>query len=530
MTLYQIVNLYLRLCQNDNIEEPEALYLTLSTKLTIPAAVSDLLAAADEGKGLSEISSWDDYEEAGPPSEEAHADDQYDYELHEEDHAGPEKHQDPIIHEVPKVPEENEDAASEREAPVPADPVEPAEPAEAEEPQAPEEHGKPETFEAPNGVEEQAPELYQHETAKHADNLHHDPQQETSDQTELDVHEQDVHDGHDDQENENDDIPNGRGEDHVPTAEVEQDEYEEGQYEEGEYDLDGPEYNETKSQEHDHHSPNEYDSEEQKTESTATLAALPGTNLEDEQQHTGQPADEPHIEDGDQDEYQGIDDIGEEDYPEEEANVDAPNHVEYSEEFEDNGGDDEYDETKAEEGAEESRDENPSAVHELDHRDGNGEDLASKEEVADEPLQGDSEDVLHDQPESDAADLTQSKHQGTSDLVDDLGIEDDQTESTVKNATDVNGETGHDDQDHASSGEVFDETEHAPSTNPQEGTVEDSTFDGDDEYLNLDFDVESGQPESVASGHVSTKRSREAEDDFELVETPTPDVKRTRSS
>ena len=513
MTLRQIVNLYLRLCQNDNIEEPEALYLTLSTKLTIPAAVSDLLAAAEEGKGLSEIYSWDDYEEAGPPSEEAHADDQYDYEPHEEGHAGPEEHQNPVVHEVPKVPEENEDAASEREAPVPAGPVEFADPAEAEE---------------PHGVGEQAPEISEHETAKHEDNLHHEPQQETSDQNELDAHEQDVHDEQDDRENEHDDISNDRGEGHVPTAEVEQDEYEERQYEEGEYDFDGQEFNESK--EHDHHSPNEYDSEEQKTESTATLAALPGTNLEDEQQYTGQPADEPHTEDVDQDEYQGIDDIGEEDYPEEEANVDAPNHVEYSEEFEDNGGDDEYDETKAEEGAGESPDENPSAVHELDHRDGNGEDLASKEEVADEPLQGDSEDVLHDQPESDAADLTQSKHQGTSDLVDDLGIEDDQTESTVKNVTDVNGETGHDDQDHASSGEVFDETEHVPSTNPQEGTVEDSTFDGDDEYLNLDFDVESGQPESVASGHVSTKRSREAEDDFELVETPTPDVKRTRSS
>lgn len=530
MTLHEIVNLYLRLCQNDNIEEPEALYLTLSTKLTIPAAVSDLLAAADEGKGLSEIYSWDDYEEAGPPSEEPHADDQYDYELHEEEHAGPGKHQDPIVHEVPEVSEENEDAAPEREAPVPADQVESAEPAEAEEPQVPEEHERPETFEAPHGVEEQAPELSQHETAEHEDNLHHEPQQQTSDQTELDAHEQDVHDGQDDRENENDDIPNDHGEGHVPTAEGEQDEYEERLYEEGDYGLDGQEYNEPERQEHDHHSPNEYDSEEQKTESTATITALPGTNLEDEQQSTGQPADAPHVEDGDQDEYQGTDGIGEEDYPEKEANVDAPNHVEYPEEFEDNGGDDGYDETKAEENAEESRDENPSGVHEPDHGDGNGEGLASKDEVTDEALQGDSEDVSHGQPEGGVPELMQGEHLGTSGQVDDLGLEDDLTESTVNNAPDVNGETGREDQDHASSGEVFDETEHAPSTNPQEGTVEDLPFDGDDEYLNLDFDDASGQPESVTNSHVSTKRSREAEDDFELVEAPTPDVKRTRSS
>ena len=126
--------------------------------------------------------------------------------------------------------------------------------------------------------------------------------------------------------------------------------------------------------------------------------------------------------------------------------------------------------------------------------------------------------------------MTHGEHRGTSGQVDDLGLEDDLTEGTLKNATNVNGETGHEDQGHGSSGEVFDETEHAPSTNPQQGTVEDLPFDSDDEYLHLDFDVESGQPESVANSHVSTKRSREAEDDFELVETPTPDVKRTRSS
>ncbi|OGM46719.1 conserved glutamic acid-rich protein [Aspergillus bombycis] len=70
VTLYQIVDLYLQLCHNDGIDEPEPLYLTLTTKLTIPAEVSDLLLAASEGKGLSEIHSWDGYQEVEAASAE----------------------------------------------------------------------------------------------------------------------------------------------------------------------------------------------------------------------------------------------------------------------------------------------------------------------------------------------------------------------------------------------------------------------------------------------------------------------------
>ncbi|RAK95390.1 uncharacterized protein BO80DRAFT_264546 [Aspergillus ibericus CBS 121593] len=63
VTLHQIVDLYLRLSHNDGIEEPEALYLTLSTRPTIFAEISNLLVDAKEGKGLSEIY-WDGYAEA----------------------------------------------------------------------------------------------------------------------------------------------------------------------------------------------------------------------------------------------------------------------------------------------------------------------------------------------------------------------------------------------------------------------------------------------------------------------------------
>ncbi|GAD95721.1 conserved glutamic acid-rich protein [Paecilomyces variotii No. 5] len=63
VTLSQIVGLYLDLCRNDGIDEPEPLYLTLSTKLTLPAEISNLLAAAGEGKGLSHIYQWEEYED-----------------------------------------------------------------------------------------------------------------------------------------------------------------------------------------------------------------------------------------------------------------------------------------------------------------------------------------------------------------------------------------------------------------------------------------------------------------------------------
>ncbi|KAJ5519823.1 hypothetical protein N7463_000276 [Penicillium fimorum] len=73
VTLHQILDLYLRLCRNDGTTEPDALYLTLSTKRAFPAEIADLNDAAIEGKKLSElhaeIQSWDEYDEAEPGSE-----------------------------------------------------------------------------------------------------------------------------------------------------------------------------------------------------------------------------------------------------------------------------------------------------------------------------------------------------------------------------------------------------------------------------------------------------------------------------
>jgi len=72
VTLSQIVELYLQLCHNDGVDEPEPLYLTLSTKLTLPSEISNLFAAANEGKGLSHIHSWEEYEEGGQDAGDIH--------------------------------------------------------------------------------------------------------------------------------------------------------------------------------------------------------------------------------------------------------------------------------------------------------------------------------------------------------------------------------------------------------------------------------------------------------------------------
>ncbi|KAJ5131332.1 uncharacterized protein N7515_007371 [Penicillium bovifimosum] len=74
VTLYQILDLYLRLCRNDGIDEPDALYLTLSSKRAFSDEILELNTAAIAGKTLSELQSelhsWDEYDEAGPGSEE----------------------------------------------------------------------------------------------------------------------------------------------------------------------------------------------------------------------------------------------------------------------------------------------------------------------------------------------------------------------------------------------------------------------------------------------------------------------------
>ncbi|KAJ5312150.1 hypothetical protein N7508_002980 [Penicillium antarcticum] len=70
VTLHQVVDLYLRLCHNDGTTDAEALYLTLSSKRAFPAEIADLLDAANDGKGLSGIHPWAEFDELEPGSED----------------------------------------------------------------------------------------------------------------------------------------------------------------------------------------------------------------------------------------------------------------------------------------------------------------------------------------------------------------------------------------------------------------------------------------------------------------------------
>jgi hypothetical protein len=63
VTLHQILNIYLRLCHNDGNNEPEALYLTLSSRPAVHSELADLEAAANEGKGLSQVHPWSEFED-----------------------------------------------------------------------------------------------------------------------------------------------------------------------------------------------------------------------------------------------------------------------------------------------------------------------------------------------------------------------------------------------------------------------------------------------------------------------------------
>ncbi|EEH09690.1 conserved hypothetical protein [Histoplasma capsulatum G186AR] len=60
-SLSQIIQVYLELCSNDGISEPEPLYLTLSSRSTFTSGFARLVAAAHEGRGLSYLV-WEGYD------------------------------------------------------------------------------------------------------------------------------------------------------------------------------------------------------------------------------------------------------------------------------------------------------------------------------------------------------------------------------------------------------------------------------------------------------------------------------------
>lgn len=486
VTLHQIVDLYLQLCHNDGTNAPEPLYLTLSTRLTIPAEISDLIAAANEGKGLTEIHPWDHYDEGGPATE-------IQKEGQEPYHEEPPQHD--LANEV-NHRELNEEFS---------DVVEPA------------------FHTQDSNVHDAGPELNDEKDAS-------------------DVRNEGVVSAAD----------NVDGEDHEDHENIECGRHNYNQLDRG-------------SEDHDHFPPEEgaYDSEEQRTESTATLANLPASHFVDEHYPEGSTEDTAHDGPVGQDHVDEIEDPGE-GYPEgDETNEDIPEHGNYPEDFENDDVDVIYDEAE-QDAATRQGDPSPE-YHEKEHIEETessiSPEVAADEDNAAEALQPDGDDALHVKIELNPDSASQGGLRGTPEPAGDLfGIGDDLFKSPVKGSEHLNtvhAEDGVDNQsDHFEDGEIREEIPHAsPAGNQSEhGEILDEVdntsqaeapegnspglpFDEDD-YIDLgiteSLDVDDAKPSITESPHrpdnTSTKRSREPEDEFELAEIPSPDLKRSRSS
>ncbi|GAB1217876.1 hypothetical protein ATERTT37_007119 [Aspergillus terreus] len=445
VTLHQIVDLYLRLCHNDGVDEPEALYLTLSTRLTIAAEVSDLTLAASEGKGLSQIHSWDGYQEADA----------------ETGNAGGQTPRDPHDEAFPVGEDQQSTTGS--------------------------------------GVEAQT------ETVQH---------EETADQDEKDHGlEQNVSLGR------HTDSGLGIQDNGPPQARLngnesqEPQETEEPEHEDESYDIRDGEGPEDPS----------YDSEEQHTESTATITQLPATELAEGQnpEEDDDVAGEDHIVPGADDETYDPDFVGD-DYVDE--------YQRHDDERDDNDGLAENDGSRevyeAELNVEDSYEEvsgEDDHPHEHDAVDVTAE---HNEDDAEETSRDDTEDFVAkdsetalDQTPPEFAELKPTSTRDSAEHPPNDGH--DTRESPSRRPSEVGHETSH--------------NENGPLTTESaaEDPHEELEFD-EGELLDLgvpdEFDATNEESSDKPSGSASVKRQRDEEDEFELVESPSPDVKRSRSS
>lgn len=529
VTLHQFVNLYLHLCDNESIGEPEALYLSLSTRLAIPAAISDLTAAANEGKGISEIFPWDDYEEVEQSKDPAVVQPNEPVQdvpgsIQPQEQGSQESQESHISHE--------HEEHKEQETPVPTGSGVP----QVEEPETTEKHGEAER-ENMHGKEEPEVPIAAEEDAVRSEEGHHESQQGDSNETE-----QVANDEQKDLGLEDEGLASGDHDDDVPPAAERKDDEYEGEYEEGEYEDELQGYNEPELEEEHAHPINgqSFESEEQKTESTATITPLPAHDMAENQQDTDSSVGAPQEGHDDHDDYHEIEGTGTGEEPNAESNPDAPEYAEYVEdlEYNDNAADYAYG-VEPGENAEKAHEEPLSESHGPGQNSENEQHHASQQDATDEELQNGFEGILHEQSESkveDAVpDVAEGNVQGTAEPGSELvGIEENLAGNPTEDAQDINSDN--EDLGHGDSGEGWIETGDVSSANAKDA-VKDVTFGGDDdEYFNLDFDAEFGNPEesgiseAVAPEHVSTKRIREPEDETELTETSTPDVKRPRSS
>ncbi|OQE03109.1 hypothetical protein PENVUL_c035G04709 [Penicillium vulpinum] len=464
VTLHQILDLYLRLCRNDGVTEPDALYLTLSTKRAFPAEIADLNDAAIDGKKLSELHSelhsWDEYDEAEPGSDE------------DPGAIGPEEHEDEVYYtneaqkelsttEIQTAPGSGEEQALDSEKSQ----VQPEVVSDAQ----PEVHVRDEDRSASNERSAQAaPERESHPA-----------QPENKDLDHFDVSHH---------------------------LETEQD------------------------HEYDHDDTNEehYDSEGPLSDSTATVAALPrASETKEHAQHVALDvaADADADENDDENQYEDDpenDDLGPEEYYDDED----IGSVDDSEAFQKDITGSENADVDAQEAVDQA------SV--LDEEDTDDLDAPPTDDIVSEILlQNESNLPSHDQPAPPLDSGVSDKKEQTPDPADDLlGIAVDLMQTPPR-------DTEKDDLDHFE-GIDYDEPEDeidAPVAVADEG-ADDHEFD---ENHFGDYDTHFEESEAVElvgtdpsltdtqTNQNSAKRSREDEDDWDLVET-TVDTKRRRSS
>ncbi|KAJ9380066.1 hypothetical protein DTO063F5_6854 [Paecilomyces variotii] len=464
VTLSQIVGLYLDLCRNDGMNEPEPLYLTLSTKLTLPAEISNLLAAAGEGKGLSHIYQWEEYED--------------EQQIEDKD--------SPVDGEEEEEQEEEQGRSESSEQVAPAEAPEPRQTEEehVDRQLAPEEIDAQEAT-ASNDGEDTNADKTESKPADATDEFSYERNDEIAPA---------VTDGHHKQQQDEEGELDGE-----PNAEVEPGEA-------------GP-------------GDDQYDYEEEASESTATLAQVSADELKADKAAEESAA-------------QGDGDAADAD---EEA-TDSVDHNVAGEEVQDE--DEDFDE-----GVYEHDEPQPGQYASLDvSQDGQEEqptadpnELSEPEKadaIPEQPLEvtegdyGESHEQTEVHPESSDDTQHQGEEPGTNEDL--LGIDEDIFKSPAKKANVAHAPVSHEEFEH--------DTHASVSGTGQETLVHDTgdeyeelPFDEEDDYIDLgtasalDGETENGKPDSRESGH-SGKRSRSPEDEVDVAQSPSPDAKRRRSS
>ncbi|KAJ9296327.1 hypothetical protein DTO271G3_5468 [Paecilomyces variotii] len=464
VTLSQIVGLYLDLCRNDGINEPEPLYLTLSTKPTLPAEISNLLAAAGEGKGLSHICQWEEYEDEQQIEDKDSPVGEEDEEEEEEGQGRPESSEHVASVEAPEPRETEEEHVDRQPAPEEIDVQETTASNDREDTNAEETESKPVDTTDEFSYERND------EIAPAVTDGHHEQQQ--------------------DEEGELDGEPNEEAEP-------------------GEAGL-GDE---------------QYDYEEEASESTATLAQVSADELKVDK------AAEESAAQGDRDAA----DAGEEATDSVDHNVAGDEVQDEDEEFDD--GAYEHDGPPpgqyasldvSQDGQQEQPTANPNELSEPKKVDA----------IPEQPLEvaegdyGESDEQAEVHLESSDDTQHQGEEPGTNEDL--LGIDEDIFKSPAKKANVARAPVSHDDSEHNTHASVLGAGQET-SIHDTGDEYEELPFDDEDDYIDLgtasafDGEIENGKPESRESGH-SGKRSRSPEDEVDLAQSPSPDAKRRRSS